>query len=327
MTQAVVNELLDLGLHHAPEYRGGLSNHMPMALGALAALGADEDGLRKFFDRYRPRLSLAATGGRPSTDWAQHLGHFDAYADLNASFRHMIAQQGLDSVMRQVLPRLMPGVGAAAFHGLIRTAYGVAAQHEGEIAAGLAYWACRWLRMNAAQMPAGAADDPATWLLALADELKDVALEGGLIHERMRAVARTEAFARHAGRLSLQADTLQILADHAARCYAATRNFTVLHLVTGTHAMRELQPWQEVPESALQHFAHAYAAAAIASGADLRAPLLPRPALGWPQVVDAALASHDEHVIKLVHSCRDESRVYGDGARLLAAALAVVQKG
>ena len=60
MSQAVLNELLDIGLRYAPEYQGALSNHLPMALGALHALGADGDRLHDFFDRYAPRLRLRA---------------------------------------------------------------------------------------------------------------------------------------------------------------------------------------------------------------------------------------------------------------------------
>ena len=38
----------------------------------------------------------------------------------------------------------LPGVAAAAFHGLIRTAHAVQSGHAGEVAAALAYWAWRW---------------------------------------------------------------------------------------------------------------------------------------------------------------------------------------
>ena len=40
-------------------------------------------------------------------------------------------------------------------------------------------------------------------------------------------------------------------------------------------------------------------------------------------VAERAVASNDDHVIKLVYSCRAEAAVYGEGARRHAAALAV----
>ena len=322
MSQAVLHELLTTGQRYAPEYRGGLSNHLPMALVALHALGADDDRLREFFDRYTPRLSLAPPPGRVRDDWPALLGGGDAFPDLLASFAARQRAIGSAALLHELLPRLLPGIGAAAFHGLIRTAYGVAATHDGEIAAGLAYWASCFLPLDT---PATHADRPdvAAWIGALAGALADRRIEGGLIFERMREVGRTEAFAQHAGRLAVDAGTLAALADFAAQRYAATRNFTVLHLVTSCHALRLLLPHVDDRDAALRCYANAFAAGCIASGVELDSAPLPQPPLAWPEVVQRACLSNDDHVIKLVHSCREEAGVYGDGARRHAAALAV----
>jgi hypothetical protein len=325
VSRAVLHELLDTGQRYAPEFGGGLSNHLPMALAALHALGADADRLREFFDRYAARLRLGARRSSVLADWQAHLGGVDAFADLAQTFRALLEHDGTDAVLRRVLPVLMPGVGAAAFHGLIRTAYGVAVGHAGEVATGLAYWASRHLRLDAPATTTPDPHDPAVWIAALASDLADTAFEGGLIFERMRAVARTDAFARHAARLMVDEHSLAALADFAAQCYCATRNFTVLHLVTSCHALRVLMPWLDDRDVALRDYARAYAAACIASGIDLHVPAPPRPALDWPQVLQRALMSNDDHVIKLVHSCHAEAQVYGDGARLHAAALAVAR--
>ena len=44
----------------------------------------------------------------------------------------------------------------------------------------------------------------------------------------------------------------------------------------------------------------------------------------WSQIVEAAIASNDDHLIKLVDSCREEERVYGgdDWKRAASSALA-----
>lgn len=322
MSTAVLNELLDIGLRYAPEYQGGLSNHLPMALGALHGLGADGDRLREFFERYTPRLALAPPRGRALADWRTALGRMDAWADLFETFRVRIEHEGAPALLRETLPVLMEGVGAAAFHGPIRTAYGIENGHPGDTAAGLAYWAARHLPLPAPEVAAAHAA-PAGWLAALAASLADTAFEGGLIFERMRAVGRSAAFARHAGALAVDAHTLQALADFAASAYAATRNFTVLHLVTSAHAMRLLLAQLAERDAALRAYARAFAAGVIASGIRLDAPLLPPPALDWTEVVRRARRADDDHVIKLAYSCRAEALAYGDGARLHAAALAV----
>ncbi len=62
--------------------------------------------------------------------------------------------------------------------------------------------------------------------------------------------------------------TLAQLATLAARLYAASDNFTVLHLVTSAHAMRVLLPWLDEGDvtEALGHYWLAYAAGHAASG-------------------------------------------------------------
>ena len=45
--------------------------------------------------------------------------------------------------------------------------------------------------------------------------------------------------------------------------------------------------------------------------------------MAWPAIVRRALAQHDEHVIKLVDSCREHERVYGPGPWRAAASRAV----
>jgi hypothetical protein len=54
-----------------PEFGHGLSNHQSMALGALAALGADQTRLAAFADHYAPRLRpclrLRSAFGSPET--------------------------------------------------------------------------------------------------------------------------------------------------------------------------------------------------------------------------------------------------------------------
>lgn len=321
--RAVLNELLDLGLRYAPEYRGGLSNHLPMMLVALHELGAGEDRLREAFDRYAPRLGPAPRPATALAHWRDGLGRLEAFAALFEHFATRLDAEGTPALLGDVLPTLMEGVGGAAFHGLIRTAYGVAADHAGETAAGLAYWACRHLPLDAPAATADREPDVQAWLEALARDLTGLEIGGGLIFERMRAVASTAAFARHAGRLGVDERTLAALADLAAQRYAATRHFTVLHLVTSCHALRLLLPWIADRDTALRAYARAYAAGVVASGIALHGEALPCEVADWPPLRQRAVASHDEHVVKLVHSCDAESQLYGDGARRHAAALAL----
>lgn len=320
-----LRQLLDRGAQYDAEYSRNLSSHLPMALVALARLGADEAGLSAFAERYATRLRPApAAEPWPAGDaWAGRLGDPRAWPAYRSLFNDWLDHEGAPAMLPQVLPVLFRGVGAAAFHGLIRTAYAVSAGHSHELADALAYWACRWFALGEAPL-AGTEGDPAN-VLARLDIAKP---KRPLIAERMALVAEQPGFARVAATLRIDPEsTLAQLATLAARLYAASDNFTVLHLVTSAHAMRELLPWiepEEVPE-ALGHYWLAYAAGHAASGlSDTDRSSLPRAAIKpWPALVARALASDDDHLIKLVHSCREQERVYAGPVWREAASRAV----
>ena len=88
----------------------------------------------------------------------------------------------------------------------------------------------------------------------------------------------------------------------------------MLHLVTSAHALRVLLPWldDDVVADALGHYWLAYAAGHVASGlAQGVGAAPPGVALPWATIVARAIASDDDHLIKLVDSCREQERAYG----------------
>ena len=320
-----LRQQLDLSAGYDAEYSNNLSSHLPMALTALARLGADDAWLAAFAERYATRLRRAPAaepwpGGEP---WKSRLGDPRAWPAYRSLFNEWIDHEGAPAALAQALPALLRGVGAAAFHGPIRTAYALAAGHSHELADALAYWACRWFALG--DMPAGGRQrDPATVLA----QLQIAKPKRPLIAERMALVAEQPAFMRAAAGLQIDRDTtLAQLATLAARLYAASDNFTVLHLVTSAHAMRVLLPWIEPEEQAvaLGHYWLAYAAGHAASGlSDNGRSALPRaPLEPWPALIERALASDNDHLIKLIDSCREQQRIYGGAVWREAASRAV----
>jgi len=304
------------------EYGGGLSNHLPMVLWALHRLGADEARIDSFARGYSTRLAPApATQRWPAGDpWQARLGDRAAWPAYRSLFVDWLKAEFAGDVLAQVLPVLMQGVGAAAFHGVIRTAYAVQSAHRQELADALAYWACRWLPLGPCEAPAGTEPDPARLLPALAVPKE----EHDLIFQAMTAAAQLPGFDATVARLAIDERTLTRLATLAAEVHAASGgNFVVLHLLTSAHAVRELLPFVDGPEAqraAVADYWRAYAAAAAASGARPR----PEPALRpWPDIVAHAIASDDDHVIKLVHSAQEQHRLLG-GPAWQAAASAVM---
>jgi Questin oxidase-like len=132
----------------------------------------------------------------------------------------------------------------------------------------------------------------------------------------MCEVAVLPAFGAVAAQLQVHAGTLPALAHCAAGVYARSGNFTALHLVTSAHAMRVLLPFVDDAAASVGCYWLAFAAGFIASRAQ---PGPVPPALPWPALVAAAFATDDEHLVKLIDSCREEERHYGSSDWRLAA--------
>ena len=309
------------------EYGASLSNHLPMALTALARLGASDERLAEFAARYAKKLHAAPPAepwpaGEP---WRGRFGQPRAWPAYRTLWRQWIDSEGATDVLTQALPALMQGVAAAAFHGQIRAAYALAANHADALADALAYWSCRWFACGAADGDGSNADTAAVLnTLDLCAELPDEPL----IAQQMARAAAHPRFAPALARWRVDAHiTLPRLAMLAAERYAARAEFTVLHLVTSAHAMRVLLPWLAAEDrlTALRHYAGSAAAAWATlprehKGVPVQVHMLP-----WPEIAARATASDDDHVIKLVDSCRELESSQGGAVWSRAASRAVAE--
>ncbi len=355
---------LDDSLRYDAEYATRLSNHLPMLLVALHRLGASDERLATASATYAKKLHAmpplqAWQAGDP---WREPLGQPTAWPRFRDLFATWLQEEGAGETLRQALPALMPGCGAAAFHGLIRCAYAVDAAHRAELAHALAYWSSRWLdlgvngqtdgaeaasavtspitsvttrvttrattrgitraitrasavasaipRSRASASASGRQADPAPLLKAAAAVAGVGAAPSGYIAECMHHAAWQPGFEQAISPLRLDEDTLPRLARHAAQMYARSGDFTVLHLVTSAWALRVLLPFVDDLQAALAGYWRAYAAGAASVWGKLELTPAPAP-LPWPQIVQRALASDDEHVVKLVHACQQEQQAHG----------------
>jgi hypothetical protein len=134
------------------ELPNGFVNHGAMACEALAELGCADD-----IDDWARRFALA---GGASVDpvapagfeWQQALGAYQRLPEWIGYFARAVDNEGWPAVVETWVPRLMPGLRTALFHGAIRTAHAVRAidavdtpPRRGELARALGYWAARYL--------------------------------------------------------------------------------------------------------------------------------------------------------------------------------------
>ena len=98
------------------------------------------------------------------------------------------------------------------------------------------------------------------------------------------------------------------------RAYAASGDFTLLHGVTGTHALRLLAPYAADPRRAIAHLWQAVVAAYLGAGS----PAVDgwgvegSDALAWDEIRERAAGCDDEHDVKLAYSCWREGAHYRD---------------
>ncbi len=264
------------------ELPNGFVNHGPMACEALAELGFDEE-----IETWARRFSRAAGAGVEAVvpkdlEWREALGDYKRLPEWIGFFEVEIEGEGWAQVVERWLPRLLPGLATALFHGVIRVAHATraianteTAPRREELARALGYWAARF----APGQPSDA---------SRVSDVEDV-------HREI-----------------LQA------AANAARFYVASPSIFHLHGVTGTMAV-ELLAGHVSDATAATGLAHVRAEhVALYSGMEAPADL-DLTGVSEKDLADDAASSGDPHQVKLVEACRRGSRLSGDQAFAVAA--------
>ncbi len=260
-------------------------NHGPMACEALAALGfgaSIDDWVPRFESSMEEAVLPVVGGWSPPSQWQEAVGDPRLLPQWMGYFGRAIADEGWSSVVSLWVPRFMPGLVAALFHGVIRTSHAVRAidaidtpARRAELARALASWA--------------------TWMGPgeTADEASVVGAD-----PRQAAV---EA------------------AAYGARCYVVSPTIFHLHGVTGAMAVQLLAGHLTEAEGAVAvrqlqaEHARLFGGVMPWSG-EGREEL-------WDGAVElAASESYDSHQIKLVEACRRGFATTADPAFFAAAA-------
>lgn len=321
-----VDELLVEVRLFSAEFPVLLANHLPMMIVALNRLGASGERLHEYFENYRTTNGLVPTP--PPVEpiqrerWTDALGDRSREYDYRTFFESEVRRLGIDAAIQTYLPTLIPGIGASALHGMMRTAYGLLRMDPAEVGTAIGYWAATYLPMPPATGAAPITDDPGE-VLARAGALSGLhhlAPETDLLWHNIREAGTTPDFAPVVDWLAIGPDTGRRIAATSLALFAATMDFSSLHALTGSHWIRLIEPHlDEADRAPLQrHFWQIIASLVPKIGF----PDLPNaeqldawrhlPAPGWPEIAAAAVQSDDEHDISLVFSAREEEQVYGD---------------
>jgi len=332
-TYPVLRHLLDENRQFALGGRG-TTNHCPMALTALAAMGASAERLEDFFDYWYTHYSLPAEVSPHEIDYADFascLGKRPMFASLQTCFQQRITQRGISEIVREVLATIPVAPATSAFHALIRLSYGLQSGHDAEIAAGLAALVVTNFSIDIPvtdHLPASSIPDG---FKQIADCMGGKKFGGRMITEKMAAVINDRQFIQVLSAMPVTPQLLDELARWAIAAYWQTGDFTILHMVTGVHAIRQLIPHlhplrrQALCSDAWMALCVAYAsvgAPEVRSEQECLQSLKQAnfKAQSWDYLFRLAVLNNDDHAIKFTYTC---SREYGLHAHPLYQAAAM----
>ena len=231
----------------APEYGiSNLTNHLPMAQFALFRVGSSDADLDRFTNYYIDLHNLPsaepATGLSLKDDiWRNHLGTREYFADFRLFFANRLETLGRQKFLEIYFNALARGISSAAFHSLIRLAYGVDSENDEEILSGMAYLADAYLELR------GPLPEASTNERSLHDQMNYVSEElssgrlvlpalDGIIFEKMNAVSQPNVLESISKNLAIPAGArLRNFADVALDLYLSTKDFTALHMLSLIH--------------------------------------------------------------------------------------------
>jgi hypothetical protein len=308
-----------------PDLRNGLTNHAPMVVEALCALGRG-DAAEAWIAGYRALLLPEPPQTEPiaASQWRAALGREARGPDWTALLEAEVAEHPWREVLARWVARLAPGICAAATHGVIRVAHAARALAEREtpprlreLARALGYWAATYQVLPTAERgPAGGlrAAEAIRRVEPMPAERRRFA---GTIVSSLEALEAHPAFAPVIDLFDVDGDpdaAVSDLSEAFARAYLANATdwlgtIVFTHGVTSAAALRHLLPHldREAARAALRYGWQAGAALYAAFGvAPAREGEIEAPRTGRDALVERALASGDEHAIKLTEACLGE---------------------
>jgi hypothetical protein len=114
---ATLDEILDMLHRTGPDLVGGNSNHAPMVAEALFAMGRP-DAVMPWIEGYQSRFQERPASHFPISRevWHEALGERRYGTDWVTFFDHELASTPWPVVLQEWIPRLAPGLMAAAAH-------------------------------------------------------------------------------------------------------------------------------------------------------------------------------------------------------------------
>ena len=318
---AALESIADAG----PDLRNGLTNHAPMAIEALCALGR-EDAVIPWLEQYRTGMMPWPPTQEPidPDNWHAALGQIERVSNWRAFFVNELNALPWRQVLDRWVARFAPAICASATHGVIRVAHAVRALslaetpvRIAELAAGLGYWAACYQELPTALTTSEPTSPPSTAIQRVAVVPLEQRKFTGTIVGSLERLAEFPPFASVIGFADLEGEVSSVISDLTAtfaRVYLANAHDVLstvvfVHGITSGAALRLLGPHLSEPvlRDALRYTWQAQCAIYAAFGEHFAPEReVKEPSESSNELIDMAITNGDEHVIKLTEACLRE---------------------
>lgn len=279
--------------HYAPSYGPGFTNHLPMYEAAMRSIGVSEAVIHDRRRQYIDELGLK------DLETAKELTEFEAkYLYLYDDFLKKIGDQGSEKVLKEFLGDKKWTMASGLFHGMIRLSYAMKHGDDEELARALAYYAMIAKEWVLSGKLISDEDMREAW-----DDLMDRRLNvelpqdrGGAIETLLTRTPTKEAITE----ITVSDKSARRMVIVFANWYLKTRDFFVLHIMTGFEALMSLEPWIDDFDEWLG--AYWLQAQVYAMLTKERLPVIPVEIKPWEASMEEALAITDPHDVKLYYS-------------------------
>jgi Questin oxidase-like len=324
---SALDETLEIMAAMGPDLSNGLSNHAPMAIEAMCAMGRPGAAM-PWFERYRRGLAprRARVARLAQDNWRAALGDVRRTQDWFEFFRNELEERPWPAVLDTWAARLASGLMAAATHGVIRTGHATRAlalkdtpARRRELADGLAYWAADYLPLPAARRTAARATPSAAIACVQMIPPENRRGNSGSLTAALAQLDSFEPFKDTLDAVDPTGDASAFISDltatfarvFLANAHDAYTTIAFVHAVTGPSAIRPLLPYlrDTTVRAALAYAWQAAAAmyATFGTSADLAHIDKDRLKVSdEDELVERAIACGDEHAIKFTEVCLRE---------------------
>ena len=334
---SLMDHALEFLTPYGPDLRNGLTNHAPMAVEALAALGRAE-AIMPWLEHYRKGMLPRPVAHSPLNpeDWQAALGKENRVADWNTFFVNELKDAPWHEVLARWTERLAPGFCASAMHGIIRVGHAARSLSEletpariRELADGLGYWAAAYQTLPTAQNVTRplSAQEAITKVPSVPPAQRKFS---GTIVSSLEALDEWPDFAPAIGLLDIKFAPSQMISEMSetfARVYLANAHdvlstIVFIHSVTGVVALRSILPY--LPETTTPELLrYAWQGSCALYSAFGQSPpsaeKIESPRESRDTLIDIAVTNGDEHVIKFTEACLREYDLNPSSAYLAAA--------